>query len=236
MAVCTILLMGSLSACSKDDDDKLPPPPSEILGTWSGSFTDEGDRVNITMTFNENNTGVQSLVAGHETEIFSFQYTVSGDITGLAELHMWGTDSYGDKEDDIVKVSVIGNTLKLYDEEEIITLYKDSSSLPDVPGNNSRDELSNTSWKLQSITGYAASDSSVWKGEILKFGNNGQVTQIYNEGGSGSGTYTLSGRTITFSGLSAWTNYWGYKFTYELSGSSLRLSDSDGSTFNFVKN
>lgn len=242
IAIYAILLLGSLSACSKDDDDKLPPTPPEILGTWSGSYTDEdGDGVKVTMTFNENHTGVYNEIdSSNDSYTLPFQYTVTGDITNfsIAELHYWGTDNYGDKEDVRVKISVTGNTMRLYAEDETITLYKGSAPIPDNPSDKGRDELSNTSWKLQSITGFASSESSEWKGEILKFGNNGQVTQIYNEGGSGSGTYSLSGNLITFSSLPAWTNSWGSKFTYTLSGSTLKLKDSNdnlGSTFNFVK-
>lgn len=107
---------------------------------------------------------------------------------------------------------------------------------PQTP--SGRDEFSNTSWKLVSITGYGAGDSSNWRGEILSFGPDGSVTEKYVEGGSETGSYSLNNGSIRFSGLGAWTNSWGSSFSYNISGQTMTLNDdlgSMGSTFKFTK-
>lgn len=101
-----------------------------------------------------------------------------------------------------------------------------------------RDELSNTSWKLVSISGWGASDSADWKGEILAFGPDGSVTEEYAGGGSEKGSYTLTDGKIRFDGINGWTNTWGSNFSYVISGNTMILTDnlgSMGSTFNFTK-
>lgn len=101
-----------------------------------------------------------------------------------------------------------------------------------------RDELSNTSWKLVSITGYGAGDSADWRGEILSFGHDGSVTEKYVEGGSETGSYSLNNGKIKFDGIDAWTNTWGSSFSYVISGETMTLNDGLGSmssTFKFTK-
>ena len=101
-----------------------------------------------------------------------------------------------------------------------------------------RDELSNTSWELVSISGWGASDATNWRGEILAFGPDGSVTEKYVEGGSESGSYTLSDGKIKFDGINGWTNTWGSNFAYVVSGDTMILKDNLGnmsSTFNFTK-
>lgn len=107
---------------------------------------------------------------------------------------------------------------------------------PDVV--SGRDELSNTSWKLISISGWGAGESNDWRGEILAFGSDGSVTEKYVEGGSESGRYTLSDGKIKFDGINGWTNTWGSNFSYVISGDTMILKDNlgnMGSTFNFIK-
>lgn len=100
---------------------------------------------------------------------------------------------------------------------------------PENPSVTLRDELSSSSWKLESITGYYSSQTSKWKGEVLEFGPNGTVTEKSVDGYSEKGTYTLSGDRVTFDGIDNLTNAWGRRFTYTLSGSTLKLKDDMGS-------
>lgn len=117
---------------------------------------------------------------------------------------------------------------------------KDEPDKPDVPEvpekpETSRDALSNTKWKLKSITGWAASATSDWAGETFEFGASGSVTEKDASGYSATGTYTLDGSKLTFKGNLAWVNEWGPTFTYTISGKSMTLKDEMNSTFNFEK-
>lgn len=100
---------------------------------------------------------------------------------------------------------------------------------PENPAVTQRDELSRSSWKLVTITGYMSSQTPQWKGEILEFGADGTVTEKSLDGYSEKGTYTLSGDRVTFDGIDNLTNAWGRRFTYTLSESTLTLSDNMGS-------
>lgn len=111
----------------------------------------------------------------------------------------------------------------------------DNEDEPDVPEETARDVLSNTSWKLQSITGgLIMGDVDDWVGEIFQFGANGTVTEIYVEGGSSNGTYTLDGDQLILDNV-ALTDTFGSKYTYTLSGRTLKLLNGLGSTLTFTK-
>lgn len=101
-----------------------------------------------------------------------------------------------------------------------------------------RDELSNTTWKLVSISGWGAGDSDDWRGTIFVFEPDGFVTEKYVEDGSESGSYTLTNGNIKFFGIDYWISTWGSTFSYVISGDTMILKDdlgSMGSTFNFTK-
>lgn len=126
-------------------------------------------------------------------------------------------------------------TLTIILSSSLLTACGDKDEPEPSPG---RDELSNTTWKLVSITGWGSGESADWRGEILDFGPEGSVIEIYVEGGTEKGSYTLQNGKIKFDGIDGWTNTWGSTFSYVVSGDAMILKDdlgSMGSTFNFTK-
>lgn len=103
---------------------------------------------------------------------------------------------------------------------------------PDDGGGSQKDALSDTSWKLKSVTGWGEDEYSSYRTLGLEFGSNGKVKET-NNGESTSGTYSLSGTKISFDGVS-FTNAFGSTFDYKLSGSNLTLTADKGTNMETV--
>lgn len=91
-----------------------------------------------------------------------------------------------------------------------------------------RDALSNTSWTITSMTGWGKDDYSEFKGMVLSFGTNGEISAVYSDGYKDSGSYTLSGSTLSMTGMSFLTNRWGPTYAYHISGNQLTLVACEG--------
>lgn len=227
----------SVSSCSKDDGDNpevpvLPENPdyegdeetfSLVNTTWTYNDYDEDETYQL--KFNKGGKGKFVIINEYGESSKGFKYSVKGyDITIKIK----------DNEDDVEFSYVVQITTK--DGRHMIELegeefYLEGESSGDG-GGSQKDALSNTSWKLKSVTGWGEDEYSSYRTLGLEFGSNGKVKET-NNGESTSGTYSLSGTKISFDGVS-FTNAFGSTFDYKLSGSSLTLTADKGTSMETV--
>lgn len=227
----------SVSSCSKDDGDNpevpvLPENPdyegdeetfSLVNTTWTYNDYDEDETYQL--KFNKGGKGKFVIINEYGESSKGFKYSVKGyDITIKIK----------DNEDDVEFSYVVQITTK--DGRHMIELegeefYLEGESSGDG-GSSQKDALSNTSWKLKSVTGWGEDEYSSYRTLGLEFGSNGKVKET-NNGESTSGTYSLSGTKISFDGIS-FTNAFGSTFDYKLSGSSLTLTADKGTNMETV--
>lgn len=95
-----MLLAVSLCACGGSNS---------IVGSWSG--TTEG--IAVTMTFEDDGSGVMSALGGLASE--EFTYTIEGDTIAVKT---------GDDDAEVFDYTIDGDTLTLTAEDEVLTLTK----------------------------------------------------------------------------------------------------------------
>lgn len=221
-----VLLAGmALPACSSDEPEG-EDLSEKVIGAWQDT-EDPG----FFVVFNANYT----FETYEESEDYPGKY--ADKYEGI-----WAVNgsrilcSFPDKE---FEASLKNDMLICFDET-----YK-RCSMSDVPtqkaptggsSTGTTDALTGTSWKLTKMTGWAVDPD--WYGERLSFQSNGRVTEYYAEGGSGSGTYSISGSTLTLNGI-AMVNYFGPKYSFSKTSSKLTLTADKGTnmetTFIFDK-
>jgi hypothetical protein len=107
-----ILLSVLLSvSCNNDADNISDLNDSALRGVWESSEVDDGEELNITLTFNSNNTG--SLVS---------KFTFDGETETESENFTWSTK--GNKltliiyeDPTILTYSILGDKLTIMDED-----------------------------------------------------------------------------------------------------------------------
>ncbi len=96
-----LLIAVSLCACGRGGNS--------IIGSWSG--TAEG--IAVTMTFEDDGTGVMSALGGLASE--EFTYTIEGETI---------TVKTGDDDAEVFGYAIDGDTLTLTADDEVLTLTK----------------------------------------------------------------------------------------------------------------
>lgn len=221
-----ILLTGmALSACSSDDDQINLE--GEVIGAWRNT------EVNEFIVFSNGYKKIEL-------------YEESGDHPG----------KYADKkegnwyvEGSRIRIMVGANSMyATIENNKLITGYGRTyvrCLMSDVPtqaaptgggSSGTTDALSGTSWKLTRISGYGNDPS--WYGEVLSFKSNGKVTEYFVEGGNQTGTYSISGTTLTLNNI-AMVDYFGPKYSFSKTSTKLTLTADKGTnmetTFYFDK-
>ncbi|MBD5289855.1 MAG: META domain-containing protein [Bacteroides sp.] len=99
--------------------------------------------------------------------------------------------------------------------------------VPTTPTTSTTDQFSNSTWALTSISGWGKDAFSDYSGMQLRFGTNGSVTEWYSASESYTGSYTISGSTLTFKSL-PFTNEWGATYPFTVSGNRLTITSGKG--------
>ena len=109
-----ILGLGVFNSCDKEDDEEIIP----LIGTWEMATELEGVSIALTMTFNQDYTGMAQIrytldeVTESETE--SFTYSVNGNTLTM-EI---------EGESETATFTISGNQLIINAEDEILILTK----------------------------------------------------------------------------------------------------------------
>lgn len=226
-----VLLFTAITAVGCSDDDKPEPenPDRDYVGAWKMEWDDD-DEVQV-IVFNEDysvefyGTTQELFAEGKYEDVENGSYTVN-ESAGVMSVSLGG-ERY--------EVCLIGSGSDLYLEIGGDQAYRISRS--EVPtekvssGGSSSDELSGTTWKVTSMTGWGAADISSYRGMELRFGYNGMVVEWYSSAQNYSGKYTISGDMINFEGIPL-VDDWGPKYTFSISGKTLTLTEpSFGTSF-----
>ena len=160
----------SISACG--DDKEEGSGGSGISGTWTGVI----ENMSLTVTFKSDYTGIwvtkrESSYYGTQTENGTFTYSLSGSNKGMVIIKM-GNDSYYSyyygSSSRVYTFTIDGNSMKLYENDSLVTTLTKSGGSPTNGGDN-------------------VNLSGTWSG--VEEGGKDQL--IISINGDGTGTYVL---------------------------------------------
>lgn len=228
LLVLVLIFSATMVACSDSDDEPaVTPEDTELpyIGAWLWEWDDDDCQIIV--------LDKPSRATLYETTRELFKDGQYEDKT---------TGKYIEEDENTIRVTIDGEYGYIYIKGSGNNKYLEIDgkagrriNRSDVPtekyvpgGSTNKDVLSNTSWKIISITGAAEDESEFFENAQLRFGSNGKLTEWYSNSESYVGSYSISGSTLTIDNIPI-QNTCGSKYDFTLSGSKLTLIADKGS-------